>query len=53
MLFQMFFDYLNVNSQLLFSQFNINYAYGYNDVGLIKHAQVSVVWYGKQHKKIL
>ena len=41
MLFQMFSDYLNVNFQLLFSQFN-NKAYGYNDIGLIKHAQVSV-----------
>ena len=46
--FKCFFDYLNVNFQLLFSQFN-NWAYGYNDVGLIKHAQVSVTWYGKQH----
>ena len=52
MLFQMFFDYLNVNFQLLCSQFN-NYSFGYNDVSLLKLAQIRVNWYGIQHKKSL
>ena len=42
MLFQMFFDYLNLNFQLLFSQFN-NYFIGYNDVSRLKLAQISVI----------
>ena len=47
MLLQLFFDYLNVNFPLLCSQFNT----GYNDVSLLKHAEISITWYGIQHKK--
>ena len=38
-LFQFFYN-LNVNFQLLFSQFNYK-RYRYNDVGLKKHAQIN------------
>ena len=50
MLFQFFYS-LNVNFQLLFSQFNYK-AYRYNDVGLKKHTQISVTWFDKQYKKV-
>ena len=47
MLFQIFFDYLNVNFQLLCSQLDtMDLTFGYNDVSLLKHAEISVTWYG-------
>ena len=43
MLFQIFFHYFkNVNFQPL----SLIIAFGYNDVSLLKHAQISLTWYG-------
>ena len=51
MLFQIFFDYLNVIYCSVLS-FSLIIAFGYNDVSLLKHAEISVTWYGIQPKKV-
>ena len=48
MMFQIFFDYLNV---IYCSVLNLIIDFGYNDVSLLKHAEINVTWYGIQHKK--
>ena len=42
MLFQAFFDYLNV---IYCSVLSLIITFGYNDVSLLKHADISVTWY--------
>ena len=49
MLFQICFGYLNV---IYCSVLSLIIAFGYNDVSLLKHAEISVTWYEIQHKKV-